>query len=453
MLGNSRIASASRSMTREQSTGYDADHAEELLRARTLITRHRPRQCGAEVLQLRAHVQLPLQLRRAPQPAWRRARRNRRRSRSGVRGSSCSSPSLKTFLGVLPHRFQEAVPAFSGGRRHLRQRVNERRGRRADRARPTRRLRRRSTPIRLLRDCNPPANTDRRFSTSCSAGASRSYDQSIAARRVACRSTAPRSPPASRRKRWSSRCASCAGLKTGILAAASSNASGIPSSRRTTSATADAFSSVTLKSALTACARSTKTRTASLSATTSQFVGVGHAERWHGHDVLTRKSQAFAARREHDDSRARVRHGADQPGHGREQVLAVVEHQEQLFRTQEVHEGLDQFDPRPWRYDRTPRPRRPRRCRDPESGPARPTTCRARTEARPPRRPGTPVGVLPTPPMPVNVTMRVSRSNVAISATSRWRPTNEVCCTGRLPGCAPDDSSGGKTRVRPGATT
>ena len=78
-----------------------------------------------------------------------------------------------------------------------------------------------------------------------------------------------------------------------------------------------------------------------------EFIGVGHAERSHGHDALTREAQAFAARREHEEPRAPVFERADQGGHRRQQVLAIVEHQEQLLRAQEADKGLDQFDARP----------------------------------------------------------------------------------------------------------
>ena len=99
-----------------------------------------------------------------------------------------------------------------------------------------------------------------------------------------------------------------------------------------------------------------------------------------------------------------------------------------------------------------PRPRRPRRSGR-EPGPAPPATHRHETRARPRLPPGTPDGVLPTPPTPVNVTIRASRTSAASSATSRSRPTNELCCTGRLPGSASNDCNAGNSRASPGATT
>jgi len=61
--------------------------------------------------------------------------------------------------------------------------------------------------------------------------------------------------------------------------------------------------------------------------------------------------------------------------------------------------------------------------------------------------------VLPTPPTPVTVTRRVSRSAATSEATSSSRPTNEVSCTDRFPGTASSVRKGGNVVSRPGASS
>ena len=183
-----------------QCAGYAADDAEEPFGLRTVVVCNRPRRHGAEVLQFCVHLQLPLQLVRAAQSDG---------HAFDEVGVVLRVPVVQLLqfvvLRAVPRR--TAARSRGGGTGVLREarrpqpRANERRARRGDRGRPARRPRRHDTPIRLLPGCSHLENTDKRASTSCSAGASRSYDQSIAARRVACRSTAPRSPPASSRNR------------------------------------------------------------------------------------------------------------------------------------------------------------------------------------------------------------------------------------------------------------
>ena len=88
----------------------------------------------------------------------------------------------------------------------------------------------------------------------------------MSARSVCCRGSTSRFPPVSTRKRSSSRSRSCRGLRIFTRAAASSIASGIPSSRRQISTTVDAFSSVSAKRWSAEIARSTKSATAGAAA-------------------------------------------------------------------------------------------------------------------------------------------------------------------------------------------
>ena len=106
-----------------------------------------------------------------------------------------------------------------------------------------------------------PANTPRRANSACSRADSRSKLQSRVFRSVCCRSGRSRAPPVSSPILSSSRASRACGGSSLTLAAASSMASGSPSSRRQISATAPAFPLVSSKPADAACARCTNRRT------------------------------------------------------------------------------------------------------------------------------------------------------------------------------------------------
>ena len=118
-----------------------------------------------------------------------------------------------------------------------------------------------------------PAKTESRGRTARSGSVSRSKLQSIAARSVRCLGSAVRLPPVSRRNRSSRRAAIWAGGRERTRAAASSTASGIPSSRRQICATAAPFAVVSSNAGATARARSTNRRTASHSAIAARSGG------------------------------------------------------------------------------------------------------------------------------------------------------------------------------------
>ena len=106
-----------------------------------------------------------------------------------------------------------------------------------------------------------PANTPRRANSACSPPDSRSKLQSRVLRSVRCRSGRSRAPPVSSPILSSSRASRACGGSSLTLAAASSMASGSPSSRRQISAIAPAFPLVSSKPADAACARCTNRRT------------------------------------------------------------------------------------------------------------------------------------------------------------------------------------------------
>ena len=107
----------------------------------------------------------------------------------------------------------------------------------------------------------PFANAEIRRNNARSLSESNSWLQSIVARRVLWRGRATRLPPVSNRKRSSRRAAIWDAESTLILTAASSMASGMPSSLWQMRATAGAFCSSSSKPGAAASARSTNRRT------------------------------------------------------------------------------------------------------------------------------------------------------------------------------------------------
>ena len=118
----------------------------------------------------------------------------------------------------------------------------------------------------------PPWNTDRRANSRRLSASSSSWLQSIAPRSVRCRSGRSRPPADSSPSRSFSRVTIADGVRIRTRAAASSIASGRPSRRRTISATATAFSAVSVNPWRTAMARSRNSRTASAPAISSRSV-------------------------------------------------------------------------------------------------------------------------------------------------------------------------------------
>ena len=110
---------------------------------------------------------------------------------------------------------------------------------------------------------NPPTKTARRRNSTCSSGTSRSWTSRWWPASSVAAPAGLGAPPVSRASRCSNLACNAAGDRTFTRAAASSIASGNPSSRRQISATAGAVSAVNVRSGLTARARSTKSRTAS----------------------------------------------------------------------------------------------------------------------------------------------------------------------------------------------
>ena len=118
----------------------------------------------------------------------------------------------------------------------------------------------------------PPMNTEMRRKSRCSASPSRSWLQAIAPRSVCWRAGRSRAPPVRIWSRVSIRPRSADGGSVFTRAAASSIASGRPSSRLQISPIARAFSLVSAKAGFAVCARSTNSITAGLAASDSSDV-------------------------------------------------------------------------------------------------------------------------------------------------------------------------------------
>ena len=120
-----------------------------------------------------------------------------------------------------------------------------------------------------------PANTASRRRQICSCSLSSSWLHSMAACSVRCRGSPPRLAPASSRNRSSSRAASCPVPRAFSRAAASSRASGMPSSRRQISLTSATLPSVSVNPGRARPARSQNSRTASAAPTAARSSSPG----------------------------------------------------------------------------------------------------------------------------------------------------------------------------------
>ena len=160
----------------------------------------------------------------------------------------------------------------------------------------------------------------------------------MVARSVCWRGSAVRAPPVSSRKRSSSRAAIPSTGSTPTRAAASSMARGKPSSRAQICATAARVRRGQRQSGA--------PRPGPLQEQLHRFVRgqllqrrrvrwVGRGEGGHQIGALAGHPQAFAAGRQHAQVGAGRQQCRDQGGAGAEQVLAVVQHQEQIARAQE----------------------------------------------------------------------------------------------------------------------
>jgi hypothetical protein len=195
----------------------------------------------------------------------------------------------------------------------------------------------------------PPVKTANRRHTARSPESSRSQLQSTTARSVWCLGTVVRPPPVSSWNRSARRVATCSGAMVRSRAAASSMASGMPSSARQILATAAAFPSVTSKPGRTAPARGEildatdvavggrprppdrhrDSRATAFGIKGGRYGGVRRQrERTYGPERFPGDVQRFPARGQDAHPRAGGQDAVGEGGRGRDQVLAVVEDQQ-----------------------------------------------------------------------------------------------------------------------------
>ena len=296
---------------------------------------------------------------------------------------------------------------------------------------------------------NPPVNTPSRSNSCRSAGPSRSYDQSTAARSVWCRSTAVRSPPVSRRNRWSKRRANSSGVRTPSRAAASSMASGNPSRRRHSLTTAAVFSASSTKSGRTARPRSTNSRTASLlpiASTSPSSSGTSRATTITICSPGTFNPSRLVASTRTPGQVSSMFRTSDATGRLRCSQLSSTSSSSFARRNSSS-------------VSVTLMPSRGDNANAPASASGTPSTSRTPASSHhqaPSRYPGaataalwSPRRVLPTPPTPTNVTTRADASASTTSTRSASRPTNELSAVGRLPRETLDATSGPNSRTSP----
>ena len=223
-------------------------------------------------------------------------------------------------------------------------------------------------------------------------------------------------PPSADEMRRRAGRAICSGDSTRTRAAASSIASGMPSSRRQISRERQRVGCrFSENDGIVACARSTNSCTASRA-----------GERRNEPRRLARDAERLATRRERCGAADSCAAALDERRAAVDDVLAVVEHDERVLnrrspRSTESTQRRDRCDRgRAARRDLLRDERRVGRAARRSTHPMRPkspTACAASSRAR---------RVLPLPPAPVSVSSRVPESSRASSFSSASRPTKRV---------------------------
>ncbi len=189
----------------------------------------------------------------------------------------------------------------------------------------------------------PLAKTERRPSSCCSRAVSSLKLHSMVSRSVRCRASVFRVPPVSRAKLVSSRSAICSGVSTFTRAAASSIASGMPSSRQQMRATAAALAGVSVKPA--------QARLRTVDEELDRFgladafeldtARVGQRQRRHEPRALAFEAERLAAGRHDRQRRAGPQQRLRQLRAGVDQVLAIVEDEQRGIAFQLIDDRLE----------------------------------------------------------------------------------------------------------------
>ena len=225
-------------------------------------------------------------------------------------------------------------------------------------------------------------------------------------------------------------------------AAASSIASGRPSRRPHTSATARAFSSFSSKAGSAARARATKSATASLAASSSNEACPCRRRKRQGRNrvrVLAGQSKRGTASRKHQQPGGRARSRATSSTSGRS-CSRLSRTRSSLFSrrnspTASSSDALLSATSKVWAIAAASNRGSRTAARSTKTAPSR-SSCPSSSAAASARR------VLPVPPGPVRVTSRTSsrRSSAVIAATSSRRPRSGV------------GGAGSSTRARSGSS-
>ena len=382
----------------------------------------------------------------AHQVAWRR------------RVASVSPASSRRSSAVLADRLEQPV-AGAGGRRCRRRRATCRRaGRRPSSTSNASIVARRRD--RLGRVEGEPAREHRQAVEQLAArvGASRSYDQSTACaqrlvtlhRGAAAAGEEPEPLVEPRRDL-------CRASSSAPAPPRARSPSGIPSSRRQISR--DRVDVVRVEHEAVRAPRPRGPRTAAPHPPPPPDrrdgpSSAGSAERRHRQDALPATAEPLAARRQHRSRRdTRCDHRVDERGDRVEEVLAVVEHEQQLawflqrrraIALGRAHALAVAARPTPPRPPPAPRPDR---ATGPSSHSHTPSRKRGSSLRRDLQREA---GLADATHTGERHDAAVVATPRAISTSSRSRPTNDVSCTGRFAGNASSDRSGGNSRCEPG---
>ena len=226
----------------------------------------------------------------------------------------------------------------------------------------------------------------------------------------------------------------------------------MPSSSRHTSAMAAALSSTNSKSSRGVGPIDEEPHRSRALDVGKGRAGLGEVERIHHHDVFTVGAQRLTAGRDDANALPGAHERLGELGNGFKEMLTVVKDDHEVPNTDRIKQRVHELAPG-LRTNTEHRGHGPNdrvivtgigQLAQPSSIPVREESfCRGMD-----RQPG-----LPTPLVPVSVTMRDSFSASDTRSRSTSRPTNVESCSGRFPGKAVNERNGGKSLRIPGAVT
>jgi hypothetical protein len=300
----------------------------------------------------------------------------------------------------------------------------------------------------------PSVKTAAVSSSDRSPSSSRPTLHSTVARRVRCRSGRSTAPVPRASSEAASRASSAAGSNSRVRAAASSIASGRPSSRRQISATAAALFPVSVKPGRTAWARSTNSATADEAASSPNgtvagpagaLSGTGSGGTGYSRSAASPSTVRLVARIVTPRQRASSSASSPAALTTCSRLSRISSHRSPPNHSASACSG----DPAPPRL--APTARATASSTRPGSVTAASGTNTTPAANRSPSRSPTATAsrVLPIPPGPVSVTSRAWPTAAAVCSRSLSRPMNEVTGNGRLVARSAGVRIGGKSAGRP----